>query len=47
MYCKVLKRKRKWRRDKLLTARLSDLDTSDEERQWKAKKEKEQKTNDE
>jgi hypothetical protein len=44
---KVLKRKRKWRRDKLLTARLSDPDTSDEERRWKTKKEKEQKTNDE
>ncbi|GFG39285.1 hypothetical protein Cfor_02210, partial [Coptotermes formosanus] len=41
----VLKRKRNWRRDKLLTARLSDPDTSDEERRWKTKKEKEQKEN--
>jgi hypothetical protein len=47
MYCKALKRKRKWRRDKLLTERLSDLDTSDEERRWKTKKEKEQKDSDE
>jgi len=42
---KVLKRKRKWRRDKLLTEKLSDLDTSDEERRWKSKKEREQKAN--
>jgi hypothetical protein len=47
MYFKVLKRKRNWRRDKLLTARLSDPDTSDEERRWKTKKEKEQKENNE
>jgi hypothetical protein len=44
---KSLKQKKKdWRKNKLLTERLSDLDTSDEERRWKTKKEREQKDND-
>ncbi|XP_021926690.1 transcriptional regulator ATRX-like isoform X1 [Zootermopsis nevadensis] len=36
-------KKRGWRNDKLLTERLSDLNTSDEERRWEMKKEREQK----
>lgn len=44
---KALKQKKEdWRKNKLLTERLSDLDTSDEERRWKTKKEKEQKETD-
>ncbi|KAJ4447097.1 hypothetical protein ANN_09097 [Periplaneta americana] len=35
------KKKRDWRKDKLLTEKLSDRDTSDEERLWKAKKDRE------
>jgi hypothetical protein len=45
---KSLKQKKKdWRKNKLLTERLSDLDTSDEEQQWKTRKESEQKDIDE
>jgi hypothetical protein len=47
LYQKSLKQKKKdWRKNKLLTERLSDLNTSDEERRWKTKKEREQKDND-
>ncbi len=33
-----IKKKSAWRKDKLLTGKLSDTDTSDEERRWAKKK---------